>query len=108
MYVEVIKTNRNVLLYLLGAGTSNLGNVILGLAFLFLAYELTESSIYTTGVAISQVVPYLFFGLIGGVIADWVNKKRLSLWLPDLKKTVLFQLETLCSPKLIVYVHHVD
>ncbi|WP_259392009.1 MFS transporter [Paenibacillus thiaminolyticus] len=64
---------------MLGAGASNLGNVISGLAFLFLAYEMTESSIYTTGVAFSQVLPYLFFGLIGGVIADWVNKKRILL-----------------------------
>src|SRR5690625_2757270 len=79
MYLKVIKNNRNVLFYLLGAGSSSLGNVISGLAFLFLAYEMTESSIHTTGVAISQVVPYLLFGLVGGVIADWVDKKRILI-----------------------------
>lgn len=79
MYLKVIKSNRKVLFYLLGAGTSSLGNVISGLAFLFLAYQMTESRIHTTGVAISQVVPYLLFGLIGGVIADWVDKKRILI-----------------------------
>lgn len=77
MYLQVIKQNKNVLFYLLGAGFSSLGNVISGLAFLFLAYEMTESSLHTTGIAISQVVPYLLFGLIGGVIADWVDKKKM-------------------------------
>lgn len=68
----MLKNNSNVIYYLLGAAASNLGNVISGLAFMFLAHEITASSVYTT---ISQVAPYLIFGLIGGVIADWVDKK---------------------------------
>lgn len=68
VYLKVLK-NRNILYYLLGAGVSNLGNVIASLAFVFMAYELTESGLYTTGVVVSQVAPYLLFGLVGGVIA---------------------------------------
>ncbi|WP_232225542.1 MFS transporter [Oceanobacillus manasiensis] len=108
MYLKVIKNNRNILFYLLGAGTSSLGSVISGLAFLFLAYEMTESSIHTTGVAMSQVVPYLLFGLVGGVIADWVDKKRILIILdlirvPLTLSLVLFhQLEWLNYWHLIV------
>ncbi|AUJ24167.1 MULTISPECIES: hypothetical protein [Virgibacillus] len=57
MYLEVLKNNSNVIYYLLGAAASNLGNVISGLAFMFLAHEITASSVYTTIVAISQVAP---------------------------------------------------
>ncbi|MDQ0351498.1 MFS family permease [Alkalibacillus filiformis] len=78
MYVKALK-NRNALYYILGAGITNVGNVIAGMAFLFLAYELTESNLHTTGIAIAQVLPYLFFGLIGGVVSDWIRKKRLLI-----------------------------
>ncbi|KIO66489.1 hypothetical protein B4064_2214 [Caldibacillus thermoamylovorans] len=47
MYVHVLKHNRKVLYYIIGAGVSNLGNVITGLAFLFLAYVMTESNLHT-------------------------------------------------------------
>lgn len=108
MYLKVLKNNRNVLFYLLGAGTSSFGNVISGLAFLFIAYQMTESSLHTTGVAISQVVPYLLFGLIGGAIADWVDKKRILIIIdlirvPLILSLVLFhQLELLNYWYLIV------
>ncbi|MDG0875003.1 MFS transporter [Paenibacillus thiaminolyticus] len=105
MYVKVIKNNRNVLLYLLGAGASNLGNVISGLAFLFLAYEMTESSIYTTGVAFSQVLPYLFFGLIGGVIADWVNKKRLLIAIELIRGPLMVSLVIFDQLGMLTYWH---
>ncbi|WP_375200480.1 MFS transporter [Bacillus sp. RS11] len=105
MYLKVIKSNRNVLLYLLGAGTSSLGNVISGLAFLFLAYQMTESNIYTTGVAISQVVPYLLFGLIGGVIADWLDKKRILLIIDLLRVPLTLSLVLFHQFELLNYWH---
>ena len=105
MYLKVLKQNRNVLLYLLGAGTSSLGNVISGLAFLFLAYQMTESSIHTTGVAISQVVPYLLFGLIGGVIADWVDKKRLLVLIDLIKIPLVLSLVLFHQLEMLNYWH---
>lgn len=78
MYNHVFISNRNVLFYLLNTGIANLGTVLSHLAFLFLANEPTESRIYTTVIAISQVIPILLFGLIGGVIADWINNKGYS------------------------------
>lgn len=74
MYRIALK-NKSVLYYLAGAGISQLGNVLAGLAFLFLSYEITQSASLTTVIAMSQAVPYLLFGLIGGAIADRVNKK---------------------------------
>ena len=53
---------------------SQLGDVLAGLAFLFISYELTESATLTTVIAISQATPYLLFGLIGDAV-DRVNKK---------------------------------
>ncbi|MCF2647402.1 MFS transporter [Niallia circulans] len=105
MYLKIIKNNRNVLFYLLGAGTSSLGDVISGLAFLFLTYQMTESSIHTTGVAISQVVPYLLFGLIGGVIADWVDKKRILIIIDLIRVPLILSLVLFQQLELLNYWH---
>jgi MFS transporter, DHA3 family, macrolide efflux protein len=105
VYLKIIKNNRNVLFYLLGAGTSSLGDVISGLAFLFLTYQMTESSIHTTGVAISQVVPYLLFGLIGGVIADWVDKKRILIRIDLIRVPLILSLVLFQQLELLNYWH---
>jgi hypothetical protein len=60
MYLCILK-KRHVLFYILGGGATNLGNVITGLVFLFLAYDMTELALHTTGIAISQVLPYLSY-----------------------------------------------
>jgi DHA3 family macrolide efflux protein-like MFS transporter len=104
MYLEVLK-NRNILYYLIGAGVSNSGNVIAGLAFMFMAYELTESGLYTTVVVISQVAPYLLFGLIGGVIADWVNKKSLLIWIDLIRVPIILSLVIVHQLELLQYWH---
>lgn len=105
MYFKLIRNNRNVLFYLLGAGISSLGNVISGLAFLFLAYEMTESSVYTTGIIISQVFPYLLFGLIGGVIADWVDRKRLLIIIDFIRLPLILSLVLFHQLELLNYWH---
>ncbi|SDL63973.1 MFS transporter [Sediminibacillus halophilus] len=75
----LLKQNRNFCYYLIGGGISRLGDILSGLAFLFLAHDLTGSGIHTTGMAIAETMPYLFFGLVGGVIADWLPRKRLLI-----------------------------
>ncbi|MDQ0484497.1 MFS transporter [Guptibacillus hwajinpoensis] len=80
MYRELF-TNSTIRYYLIGGGISKLGDVLSAMAFLFLAYELTGSKTLTTGMAIAETVPYLLFGLLGGVVADWVKKKRLLILL---------------------------
>ncbi|RKL66558.1 hypothetical protein CR203_14815 [Salipaludibacillus neizhouensis] len=107
MYLKVLK-NTNILNYLLGAGVSNTGNVIAGLGFLFLAYELTGSSLYTTGVVISQAAPYLLFGLIGGVIADWTDKKTLLIWIELIRVPIVLSLVLFYRFEILNYWHLVS
>lgn len=102
MYRSIMK-NRNILLYLASAGISQLGNVLSGLAFLFLAYELTESGSLTTIVAIAQALPYLLFGLIGGALADRVQKKRLIIILDVLRIPILVLLVVLYHGHLLSF-----
>ncbi|WP_377891102.1 MFS transporter [Alkalihalobacillus sp. R86527] len=84
MYKAVFQ-NKTIRFYLLGGGVSKLGDVLSGMAFLFLAYDLTGSKALTTGMAIAETVPYLIFGLVGGVIADWVQKKKMVIALDLLR-----------------------
>lgn len=98
MYKSLWK-NKNIQFYLIGGGISRLGDVLSGMAFLFLAYELTESAVHTTGMAIAETVPYLLFGLIGGVIADWLPRKKLLIVLDCLRIPLVFS---------VVIFHHFD
>jgi DHA3 family macrolide efflux protein-like MFS transporter len=88
MYQTVLR-NRSFLLYFLGGSVSRLGDVLSGLAFLFLAHDLTRSSWHTTGVVIAETVPYLLFGLVGGVIADWIPKKKLLITIDLLRAPLI-------------------
>ncbi|WP_404451530.1 MFS transporter [Virgibacillus necropolis] len=85
-----IGRNKNIRFYLIGGGISRLGDVLSGMAFLFLAYDLTGSAVHTTGMAIAETLPYLFFGLVGGVIADWLPRKRLLIVLDCLRIPLVF------------------
>ncbi|UOQ48672.1 hypothetical protein MUN88_00470 [Gracilibacillus caseinilyticus] len=71
--------NKHIRFYPRGSGISKFGDVLSGMAFLFLAYDLTKLNSLTTVMAIAETVPYLLFGLIGGVVADWANKKKLLI-----------------------------
>ena len=94
-----------ILYYLAGAGISQLGNVIAGMAFLFLSYELTQSARLTTVIAISQAVPYLLFGLIGGAIADRVNKKRLLLSIDLIRVPIILSLVVIYHLEILAFWH---
>ncbi|QXE01801.1 MFS transporter [Terribacillus sp. DMT04] len=78
MYRDIWK-NRHMIYYFSGGAVSQIGNVLSGLGFLFLAYRLTESSVQTTFIAIAETVPYLLFGLIGGAAADVMNRKKMMI-----------------------------
>lgn len=79
MYKLIIK-KQSIRNYMLAGGISRLGDSLAGMAFLFLAYELTESTLLTSVMAMAETVPYLLFGLVGGAIADvWPTKKVLIL-----------------------------
>ncbi len=98
-------TNKTIVYYLAGAGISQLGNVLAGLAFLFISYELTQSASLTTVVAISQAIPYLLFGLIGGAVADRINKKKLLIWLDLVRVPVILSLVFLHQSESLAFWH---
>lgn len=94
MYKSIVM-NKNIRFYLIGGGVSRLGDVLSGMAFLFLAYDLTGSAVHTTSMAIAETLPYLFFGLVGGVIADWLPRKKLMIVLDCLRIPLVFSVVVL-------------
>ncbi|UOQ84819.1 MFS transporter [Gracilibacillus salinarum] len=82
--------NKHTRYYLLGGGISKLGDVLSGMAFLFLAYDVTKSNALTTVMAIAETMPYLLFGLIGGVVADWADKRKLLIILDIVRIPLVF------------------
>ncbi|WP_078394910.1 MFS transporter [Shouchella patagoniensis] len=105
MYITLFKNNQSLVYYLGSTAISNVGNVMTGLAFLFLAFELTESSMHVTGVAMSQVLPYLLFGLVGGVIADWIPKRKWMIAMDLLRVPLLLVLVMLHYMEMLAYGH---
>ncbi|MCT1901372.1 MFS transporter [Oceanobacillus sojae] len=105
MYLTIFKNNKHVRNYLLATASSNLGNVMTGMALLFLAYDLTGSNAYTTGIAITQVAPYLLFGLAGGVIADWISKIKWLIRIDLFRFPLLLGLVLLDFTNQLAYYH---
>lgn len=108
---EVIKlykallNNKNIRYYLLAGGVSRLGDVLSGMAFLFLAYDLTGSKLHTTGMAIAETLPYLLFGLVGGVMADWLPKKKFLIYLDFTRVPLIFSIVCLHYFGMLNYIY---
>lgn len=83
-----LRRNRAFLLFFLGVTASSLGDVIAGLGFLFVAYQLTGSAAATTGAAVAGVVPYVIFGLPGGVLSDYIPRRHVMMAL-DVTRAVV-------------------
>lgn len=94
---------KNIRYYLLGGGVSRLGDVLSAMAFLFLAYDMTASNVHTTGVALAETVPYLLFGLFGGVVADSFPRKRLLIRLDLIRVPLLLSVSLLHGFNLLTY-----
>jgi len=73
--------NRAFLLFYIGTACSDLGDVVAGIGFLLVVYQITRSSEQTTGVAIAETLPYILFGLIGGAVSDFLSRRKLMLTL---------------------------
>lgn len=94
VYRKLIQ-NKNLMFYFLGGSISQLGDIVTGMAFLFLSYDLTGSNLQTTGMVMAETIPYLLFGLIGGVIADWIYKKKLLIFIDLLRAPLVFSIVVL-------------
>ncbi|WP_186645792.1 MFS transporter [Fluviispira vulneris] len=59
---------------------SIIGETSYHVAYFWLAYKMSPSSAVTALVILCFSVPYLIFGMIGGVYADRLNKKKLMIF----------------------------
>ena len=71
--------NRNFRLFWAGNFTSNVGSWMENVARGWLVLTLTNSAFWLGVIGFAGQIPFLFFTLFGGVIADRVNKRRLLL-----------------------------
>jgi MFS family permease len=74
-----LQRNPNFRLYWSGALLSNIGTWMQTLAQSWLVYQLTGSAFLLGSVSFLQGLPSLFLALVGGVLADRVERRRLML-----------------------------
>jgi MFS family permease len=63
----------------IGSSVSSLGGAMTGFALILQTYDLTRSSVAVGAVGLVQAVPALTVGLLGGSLADAVDRRRLVL-----------------------------
>lgn len=102
MYGSVLR-NRNFDLYFLSRVLSKAGTSISGIAFLLLVYNFAHSGVQTTGVALAETIPYALFGLIGGIAADRLPKKRTLVFLDVAQGLILVASTILYSVHALTY-----
>jgi MFS family permease len=72
--------HRNYRLYFLGQLVSLLGTLVQSTALMWLTYQLTHESGWTSLIAAVQVLPAFFLGPLGGALADRCPKRSLIFW----------------------------
>ena len=71
--------NRDFALFMGGSFVSAIGMWFRTVTVSWVAFELTGSAFYLGMLTFAQLAPILFFGLLGGVLADRVDRRRLML-----------------------------
>lgn len=71
--------NRNYSLIYTGQLVSAIGDQLYAIAILWMAYRLSGSPTITALVGAAEYLPYLVFGLVGGVLADRLDRRRLMI-----------------------------
>lgn len=70
------------------SGLSNLADGVFKIALPLMAIQLTQSPTLIAGLAVAATLPWLFFALTAGALADRVDRRKLMLW-ADLSRAVL-------------------
>ncbi len=65
--------------YLLGAFISEIGNQMQTVAVAWQVYELTRNPVSLGLIGLANFLPIIFFSLIGGLVADKVNRRKLLI-----------------------------
>ncbi len=68
--------HREYLFVLVSSTLSSFAFVLFQVVLFWLAYKISETTFQAAVVVQSSAVPYLLFGLLGGVYADHWNKKK--------------------------------
>lgn len=90
--LRALLSNRNYAIYSLGNAISLTGTWIHGIAFSWLVWEMTHSPFWLGVVATAGLAPTLLAGLIGGLLADSMNRLRLTLVTQALSFALTFAL----------------
>jgi MFS family permease len=93
--------NANFRLFWSGNFLSNIGTWMQNVAQGWLIITLTNSAFWLGVVSFAGSIPFLFFTLFGGVIADRVNKRRLLLVTQTIMMVLAFLLAILAWLKII-------
>jgi len=93
--------NPNFRLFWSGNFLSNIGTWMQNVAQGWLVLVLTNSAFWLGVVGFAGSIPFLFFTLFGGVVADRVNKRRLLLVTQTVQMVLAFLLAALAYWKLI-------
>jgi MFS family permease len=71
--------DRNFLLFFIGRTISVIGSMVTVVVLPILAFQLTGNALQTALLTALEVVPYLFFGLLAGAVADRVNRRTMMI-----------------------------
>lgn len=93
--------HRDFRLFWAGNFLSNVGTWMQNVAQGWLVLQLTNSAFWLGLVGFASTVPILLFALIGGVIADHVNNRKLLMATQSLMMVSAFIMAILASAKLI-------
>jgi DHA3 family macrolide efflux protein-like MFS transporter len=80
--------NKNLYLLWAADSTSVFGSAIYSLTLTLLAINYSDSALAAGSVLFVSTIPYLFLGVIGGVVVDRVNRKKLML-VCDISRSLL-------------------
>jgi len=94
--------HRDFRLFWTGNFLSNIGTWMQNIAQGWLVLKLTNSAFWLGVVGFSASIPILFFALIGGVIADHVNKRKLLMVTQSAMMVFAFTLAAL------TWLHHIN
>ena len=95
-------THRDFRLFWAGNFLSNIGTWMQNVAQGWLVLTLTNSAFWLGLVGFASSIPILFFALIGGVIADHVNNRKLLIATQSAMMTSAFAMAALA------YTHHIN
>ncbi len=79
MDVSPLRRSRDFRALIGGLGVSTLGSQLTAVAVPFQVYAITRSSLYVGLVSLAQLFPLIFGSLLGGSLADSVDRRRLLL-----------------------------